>query len=66
MKPKSRLEPRTIHDTIGRNAWYYLNSGSVDVIVEHRNARGEYVATAQVRLSRRRLLTMLEELAGRV
>lgn len=59
-KPKSLREPRDISDTV----WYYVHRGSVTLVAEvHRDsASGEYVATAQTRLTRKVLQAMLAEM----
>lgn len=57
-KPLARNAPRDISDS----AWYYVNRGSVNILIEKHNLRGEHVATAELRLTRKLLQAMLAEL----
>ena len=49
-----RTAPRDIEDG---KAWYYVNNGSVDLVLREPN-----VSTLSYRLKRRHLLSMLSEL----
>lgn len=53
-KPLPRSQPRDIEP---ERAWYYVNDGSVDLVIRDPN-----VSTLSYRLKRKHLLAMLAEL----
>jgi hypothetical protein len=54
-KPK---KARAHHNV--REAWYYENPGSIDVVVEVADHNGNYLGTGTVRIMRRELFDWIE------